>query len=286
MAINENNYEGVDNGVFLSFVPVLGGIVVDNEMTREAISAARLAVNCPPTTSFSSEKDSFSQRIIAILKDKNDGRPSINTVRSVDGILRSVKVNEFELKEKPGVIIRTAFIVLRDDDSMFTIKANISHESGQKLIEKLRHVELGTFVQLSMFGTYEPNKSEPNGKSYSNYGASVKVRDDHGVLFEVKVPAEERATVNENIARIRAMGLSKESCAAEITSIKTKYYLEMAKELEAAIRAERALEKPSEETQKEDHHANQTTANTANTANTAADDYANTAVDFDDDLPF
>jgi len=280
MAINEST-GGNNNGIFLTMVPVLGGVIRDTDETRAALEEVRAATKCPQTEAFSKEAGSISQQIIKLLADRKDaeGNPApIKTIANVTGQLRSITYREKVIEER-NATLRTAYIVVRDGAEIFTIKANMGHESGQKLIEKIKDVPLNAEVQLSMFGTYGANPKEPNGKKYTNYAASVKVKGADGKYEEVKVDASAYVGLNEKIAALKAMNLSKETVSTETRAIKAKHYAEVAQAAEAKIQAARAAEAPTESHAAENRVVDQAAQQSAQQTGKSFDN-------FDDDIPF
>lgn len=66
MGINQSTQTS-SVGTFLTFIPLLGGLIVDNEESRAALAQARSDAKAQQTDAFSKEASSTSQKVIKAL---------------------------------------------------------------------------------------------------------------------------------------------------------------------------------------------------------------------------
>lgn len=236
MAINTRNNSGKP-GVFLSFVPLLGGLFIDNEDSRAAIKAAREHSGAQQTDGYQGYKGtSVSAKALAFLKEKG-----IQSVASVGGVLRGIAYNEKVLDS--GGTVRSVFVTLRDNGESFTLKLDAGNAGTHKLLQKLANVALNEQVEISVFGSYKPNAKDPTGPLYTDYAASVKT-----AAGEVKVPEGAWNAVNEVVKALEGQlttipGVAKEVISTATRTAKTNFFAEMAKTLGAEMSAARDAEK-------------------------------------------
>lgn len=235
MAINTRNNSGKP-GVFLTFVPLLGGLFIDNDDNRAAIKAAREHSGAQQKDGYQGYKGtSTSAKALAFLKEKG-----IQSVASVGGVLRGIAYNE---SEKDGVTYRRVFVTVRDNGESFTLKLDAGNAGTHKLLQKLAHVALNEQVEISVFGSYKPNAKDPSGPSFTDYAASVKT-----AAGEVKVPEGAWNAVNEVVKALEGQltaipGVTKEAISTATRTAKTNFFAEMAKTLGAEMSAARDAEK-------------------------------------------
>ncbi|MDD5056563.1 MAG: hypothetical protein PHQ60_02220 [Sideroxydans sp.] len=243
MAINTRTNSG-KTGVFLAFVPLLGGLFIDNEDTRAAIKLAREASGAQQKDGYQGYKGtSASAKALAFLKEKG-----IQSVASVAGVLRGIAYNE---TVKDGVTYRRVFVTLRDNGESYTLKLDASNPGTHKLLQKLANVTLNETVEISVFGSYKPNAKDPAGPSYTDYAASVKT-----AAGEVKVAEGAWNAVNEVVKGLETQlaaipGMSKEAVSTATRTAKTNYFAEMAKTLGAEMASAREAVKADGHTEPE-----------------------------------
>lgn len=266
MAINTRNNSGKP-GVFLAFIPLLGGLFIDNEESRAAIKDARKHSGAEQKDGYQGYKGTTaSAKALAFLKENG-----IQSVASVGGALRGISYSQ---TEKDGVTYRRVYVTLRDNGESYTLKLDASNAATHKLLQKLTNVDLNEVVEISLFGSYKPNPKDPNGPSYTDYAASVKT-----AAGEVKVPEGAWNAVNEVVKALEGQlaaipGVTKEAISTATRTAKTNFFAEMAQELQADISAERDAEKAESE-----HVEQQASDELVKTGR-------NTFDNFDDDIPF
>ena len=235
MAINTRNNSGKP-GVFLAFIPLLGGLFVDTEVRRAAIKLAREYSGAQQKDGYQGYKGtSTSAKALAFLKEQG-----IQSVSSVGGVLRGIAYNE---SEKDGVTYRRVFVTVRDNGESYTLKLDAGNAGTHKLLQKLANVALNEEVEISVFGTYKPNAKDPTGPSFTDYAASVKT-----AAGEVKVAEGAWNAVNEVVKALEGQlaaipGVTKEAISTATRTAKTNFFAEMAKELGAEMSAARDAEK-------------------------------------------
>lgn len=235
MAVNTRSNSGKD-GVFLSFVPLLGGLFVDNEDTRAAIKEARVYAGAKQTDGYQGYKGgTVSAKALAFLKEKG-----VFSASSVSGVLRGVSYDE---KEHQGNLMRRVFVTLRDDGQSFTIKLDAGNPGTHKLLQKLSNVSLNEHVDISVFGSYKPNPKNPDGEFYTDYAASVKIAG-----IEVKVEEGAWDAVNAVVKGVQEQmalipGMSKEVVGTAVRTAKTNFFAELAKKIGAEFKSARDAEK-------------------------------------------
>jgi hypothetical protein len=236
MAINTRTNSG-SNGVFLTFVPLLGGLFVVNEDTSAAIKAARVFAGAQQKDGYQGYKGtSTSAKALAFLKEKG-----IQSVSSVSGVLRGIAYNEKALDD--GGTVRSVYVTVRDGGESFTLKLDASNAGTHKLLQKLAEVNLNEQVEISVFGSYKPNAKDPTGPLFTDYAASVKTADG-----EVKAAEGAWNAVNEVVKGLETQlavipGMSKDAVSTAIRAAKTNYFAEMAKTLGSEMSAARDAEK-------------------------------------------
>lgn len=236
MAINTRNNSGKP-GVFVVFVPLLGGLFIDNEDNRAAIKAAREHSGAQQTDGYQGYKGtSVSAKALAFLKEKG-----IQSVASVGGALRGIAYNEKVLDD--GGTVRSVFVTLRDNGESFTLKLDAGNAGTHKLLQKLANVALNEQVEISVFGSYKPNAKDPDGPLYTDYAASVKT-----AAGEVKVQEGAWDAVNKVVKDLADQlaaipGVTKEAVSTATRTAKTNFFAEMAKTLGAEMAAAREAEK-------------------------------------------
>jgi hypothetical protein len=235
MAINTRTNSG-KNGVFLAFVPLLGGLFIDSEDSRTAIKAAREHSGAQQKDGYQGYKGTTaSAKALAFLKEKG-----IQSVASVGGALRGISYSE---KEKDGVTYRRVYVTLRDNGESYTLKLDAGNAGTHKLLQKLANVALNEQVEISLFGSYKPNAKDLTGPCFTDYAASVKT-----AAGEVKMADGAWNAVNEVVKGLEGQlaaipGVTKEAISTATRTAKTNYFAEMAKTLGAAIAAARDAEK-------------------------------------------
>lgn len=227
-------------GVFLVFVPLLGGLIVDTEESRGVVKTARDVAGAQQTDGFQGYKgNSASAKALTFLKGEN-----IFPISSVSGVLRGIAYREEEKGEGANKFTsKLVFVTLRDNDENFTLKLDVNNTGTHKLLQKLAHVALNEQVEVSVFGTYGPSQKDPNGPSYTDYAASVKT-----AAGEVKVAEGAWNAVNEVAKSLedqltKIPGVTKEAISTAVRTAKADYFANMAKKLEADIVAVRETEK-------------------------------------------
>lgn len=236
MAINTRTASG-KNGVFLSFVPLLGGLYVVNEENTDAIKAARVHSGAQQKDGYQGYKGtSASAKALAFLKEKG-----IQSVASVSGALRGISYREKALDD--GGTVRNVYVTLRDNGESFTLKLDAGNAGTHKLLQKLANVALNEEVEISVFGSYKPNAKDPTGPFFTDYAASVKT-----AAGEVKVAEGAWNAVNEVVEGLKTQltaipGMAKDAVSTATRAAKTNFFAEMAKNLGAAILAAREAEK-------------------------------------------
>lgn len=269
MAINTRTNSG-KNGVFLSFVPLLGGLFVVNEEIQVAIKAARVHSGAQQKDGYQGYKGtSASAKALAFLKAQD-----IQSVASVGGSLRGIAYNEKVLDD--GGTVRNVYVTLRDDGESYTLKLDAGNAGTHKLLQKLANVALNEQVEISVFGSYKPNAKDPTGPSFTDYAASVKT-----AAGEVKVAEGAWNAVNEVTKGLATQlaaipGMSKEAVSTATRTAKTNFFAEMAKKLGTEISAARDAEKS--ESGAVEHHDSEEAAEDAHIMRTFDN--------FEDDLSF
>jgi len=235
MAINTRTTSG-KSGVFLAFIPLLGGLFIDNEENRAAIKAAREHSGAQQKEGYQGYKGtSSSAKALAFLKEKG-----IQSVASVGGLLRGISTSE---SETDGVTYRRVYVTLRDNGESYTLKLDASNAGTHKLLQKLANVQLNEQVEISIFGSYKPNAKNPDGPCFTDYAASVK-----NAAGEVKVAEGAWNAVNEVVKSMESHlsvipNVAKETISTATRNAKTSYFTDMAKKQGAEMSAAREAEK-------------------------------------------
>lgn len=230
-----------NHSTFLSFVPLLGAFVMDTPENRKAVKTARAESGANQTDGYQGYKgDTPSAKALAYL-DKE----GVKRFKSISGLLRGVS-----FREKPvegGGVIRTVFVTLRDGDDAYTARLDAGNSGTHMLLHKLAQVGLNDDVEISVFGHYGPNKNAPDGPSYTDYGASVKIAGN-----EVKIPEGAwdavKVVTSEMEAQLSAVqGMTGDAIKSAVRAAKINFYVKMATAISDRISGARDAEKPHDE---------------------------------------
>lgn len=242
MAIKER--KAGNGGILVNFVPKLGALFLVNDASTAAIKKAIADAGMGQTDSYTGYKgDTPSGKALKALAEQN-----INSV-TLDGKLVDAKVfvNNGE-KDGKKYSIPKLQITLEDTDGSGEIqRMNLALELGQTgcqmLARKLAEVRPGEHVAVNVFATYD--KSDSDGKMYTNYGASAKVGDN-----EVKIPQDRSdalaALTADTKSKGATMGVSDEIVGQMVRSARTNWHLDLARSIEARFQAYRQADKAPE----------------------------------------
>lgn len=258
MAIKER--KAGNGGILVNFVPKLGALYVVSDKTTAAIKAAIKAAGMGQTDSYTGYKsDTASGKALKELGEQN-----INSV-TLDGKLVDAKVfiNSGEKDGKKFTIPKLQ-VVLEDTDGAtgevqrINLALELAQTGCQMLARKLAEVRPGEHVAVNVFATYD--KSDSDGKMYTNYGATAKVGDS-----EVPIPKDRSdaliAVTEDAKSKGASMGVPDDIVGQMIRSARTQWHVELAKSIESRFQAYRqakndhTAEAPAPASGVEDHDA-------------------------------
>lgn len=239
MGINTRSHSNKDS-IFLTFVPLLGALFIDNDENRATIKAARVHADAQQKDGYQGYKGNCaSAKALAYLKEQK-----LDSASSVSGEFRGVTYREKELST--GGTLHTVYVSLRDNGDFFTLKLDAGNTGTHKLLQKLAHVPLNMQIDIALFGSYKANPKDPDGPLYTDYAASVKTADG-----EVRVHDGAWNAVNDVVKSLEnqlnaIQGITKDAVSTAVRTAKTKHFAEMAKAIGAVLAAGREDEKNAE----------------------------------------
>lgn len=184
MGIKESN--GGTQATFVSYSAFLGALTIDNEVNRKLLQQAKDKAGGDTEVKkgfVGLGADTASGKARNFLKENK-----VPFGFNIDGKLVSAYYKDVEDASR-GLKVPYLKVVLQDEidgrKENTVLSVNLQNELAQKLIQKLQYATPGQHLEIGAWASFEPNRKDPNGKSYSKHNTSVK---QDGA--ELKVPED------------------------------------------------------------------------------------------------